>query len=125
MNQYNHAEAFCLMKFRADDGTDEEVIWNSRDGVTPFVITLKSGKTAHHVDWQNDLCVPDHKPKPGDRIFIDLTIEKANQYAEERIARWKAENAAEEWGVPLPSVGELISDYLRHPGAPDIMEVTE
>jgi len=43
---YRHAGAFCLMTYRADDGTEEEQVWNSRDGVTPFVITLRSGKAA-------------------------------------------------------------------------------
>jgi hypothetical protein len=72
-----HGEAYALMTYRSDDGTEEEVIWNSRDGVTPFVITLRSGKSATHVDWDHDFPDPDHIPEPGERIFVDLTEERA------------------------------------------------
>lgn len=57
MTDYAHAEAFCLMTYRADDG------------VTPFVITLKSGKTASHVNWAADVRRPDHVLAPGERYF--------------------------------------------------------
>lgn len=66
---YQHAEAFCLMTYRADDGSEEEVIWNSRDGVTPFTVRLLSGKTATHVNWAADRAVPDHRLKHGERYF--------------------------------------------------------
>ena len=52
--RYRHPEAFMIMTYRADDGIEEERIWNSRDGVTPFVITLRNGKQATHVDWGQD-----------------------------------------------------------------------
>jgi hypothetical protein len=67
--EYKHMEAFRLMTYRSDDGTEEELIWNSRDGVTPFVIRLRSGKTATHVNWTNDRRIPDHQLKHGDRYF--------------------------------------------------------
>jgi hypothetical protein len=66
---YQHAEAFCLMTYRSDDGTEEEVVWNSRDGVTPLVITLLSGQKATHVNWSADRPHPDHKPQHGERYF--------------------------------------------------------
>ncbi len=78
---YRHAAAFCLMTYRADDGTEEEQIWNSRDGVTPYVIRLRSGKTAAHVDWRNDRRMPDYEPPAGSRIFVDLTEERARAHA--------------------------------------------
>lgn len=74
---HHHAEAFRLMRYQADDGTEDEWIWNSRDGVTPFIVTLRSGKSARHVNWAGDIYNPDHRPKPGDRIFVDLTPERA------------------------------------------------
>ena len=116
---YNHSEAFCLMKYRSDDGTEEEIIWNSRDGVTPFVLSLRSGKTAQHVDWHEDRCVPDYQPKPGERIFIDLTSEKAEEYAKRNVKRWRRQGAQ---GVP--SVREMARSYMKD-GAPDIKEITE
>jgi hypothetical protein len=69
MPDYEHAEAFCLMTYRSDDGTEEEVIWNSRDGVTPFTIALRSGKPASHVDWGADRPQPGHKLQHGQRYF--------------------------------------------------------
>lgn len=83
-----HGEAWCLMAYRADDGTETEVVWNSRDGVTPFVITLRSGKQATHVAWGNDVRKPDYRPTIGDRIFIDLTLERARELAAERVEEY-------------------------------------
>src|SRR6185503_2818632 len=79
MGKYQHAEAFMLMLYRSDDGTEEEYIWNSRDGVTPFVVTLRSGKMATHKEWHKDRRVVDYKPKPGERIFVDLTEERRRE----------------------------------------------
>jgi hypothetical protein len=117
-NDHKHIEAFCLMKYRSDDGTEEEIIWNSRDGVTPFVITLRSGKSATHVDWQSDVYAPDYVPKSGDRIFIDLTMEKALEYAERNLKAWKLDEG--EWA---PTVEELARSYMRDGEAPDIKEI--
>ena len=84
---YNHAEAFCLMKYASDDGSVSEILWNSRDGVTPFSIISKNGrKRMEHVDWNDDECVPDFKPPSGMRVFIDATLElvtpKLNEYVD-------------------------------------------
>jgi len=106
------------MKYRSDDKTEEEIIWNSRDGLTPMVITMKSGKSGTHVDWFHDKCVPDYVPKPGERIFIDLTMEKALEYARRNIKRWEAEGLDMRTGPNNAIV--LANDYMKHPGAPDI-----
>jgi len=118
--KYNHGEAFCLMKYQSDDGTEQEIIWNSRDGVTPMVITMKSGKTGTHVDWYNDKCVPDHVPSPGDRIFIDLTEEKALEIAMKNLKRW------EDDGLDMrtaPNAIALAQEYMERTGSPDIKVV--
>jgi len=117
MTDYQHAEAFCLMTYRSDDGTEEERIWNSRDGVTPFVIPLRSGKTAQHADWHADARVVEYAPKPGERVFVDLTMERALALAETNIKTWKAQGMAN-----LPSAKQMAKEYLR-PGAPDLIEV--
>jgi hypothetical protein len=50
-----HVEAFCLMTYETKDGSVTERIWNSRDGVTPFVVYTRDGKTEmQHVRWQED-----------------------------------------------------------------------
>ena len=40
--EYKHAEAFCLMKYRCEKCGQAEVVWNSRDGVTPFIINCEN-----------------------------------------------------------------------------------
>jgi hypothetical protein len=125
-----HAEAFCIMTYRADDGSEEEQIWNSRDGVTPFCVALRSGKSAKHVDWHRDVYAPDYKPPAGSRMFVDLTPERA-----EEIARMKADlywsdtaavyNPQSEWATKEAFVQSLLASYLQLPGAPDIVVVGE
>jgi hypothetical protein len=124
MMTYQHAEAFCLMKYRSDDGTEEELIWNSRDGVTPFVITLRSGKRATHVDWQDDQCQPDRKPQPGDRIFIDMTEEELRTLVTQRVDEWLGSSERDEvlqaFGSREQAIDHLMGDY--RPGTPNLIE---
>lgn len=131
---HQHAEAFSLMRYLADDGSGEdEIVWNSRDGVAPFAITLRSGKTAHHTDWHKDTYAPDHKPEPGTRMFVDLTEEHAHAIATERAREAFGEtdglpNAAyairQRWDTPEAMAAELAAEYLRRPGSPHLVEVT-
>jgi hypothetical protein len=86
---YRHGEAFCLMRYASKDNTVVEFIWNSRDGVTPFIICAKDEKTElQHVDWQKDERRENHKPMPGDRIFVDLSPDRAREIAYKVFARW-------------------------------------
>jgi hypothetical protein len=124
---YRHAEAFCLMTYRADDGTEEEVIWNSRDGVTPFVIDLRSGKPAIHVGWHLDRCVPDYVPPSGSRIFVDLTEDTARQRARRAAERWFADDSSlgQQARAQFRTVEEMTDALAAkyRPGDPDIQEV--
>lgn len=89
MTFYFHPEAWCLMKYRSDDGLEEELIWNSRDGVTPFMVTLRSGKTATHVDWQDDVRTkPEWRAPIGMRFFTDHTEESALEAARANVEVW-------------------------------------
>lgn len=81
------AEAFCLMLYRDERG-NEEWIWNSRDAVTPFCISLRNGNEAMHVEWSRDRFDPWHVPKVGDRIFVNLTMEHARGYRRTYVERW-------------------------------------
>jgi len=69
-----HKEAFCLMKYQ-DLATGEiEWLWNSRDGVTPFIIRHKDGKTTselRHVDFHEDAFIPNFVPPISSRILTD------------------------------------------------------
>lgn len=125
---FAHAEAFCVMRYVADDGTDEEFVFNSRDGVTPFVIRLRSGKTASHADWSADRRMPPGwVPPPGMRSFTDLTPERARAYAEQNIDAWLAdeEGRARVGDDRDAAVTALAESYLAQPGAPDIYDPQE
>jgi hypothetical protein len=126
-----HGEAFMLMKYRADDGTEEELIWNSRDGVTPFVITLKSGKTATHVEWTGDAYAPRFEPPIGTRIFVDLTRERAQERALRSARRHFSDTQMRDYvgpgtRYPTPEIlaDDLVREYFSHGTAPDLIEVT-
>ncbi|HXE05809.1 MAG TPA: hypothetical protein VN579_07475 [Bryobacteraceae bacterium] len=45
---FENAEAFMLMKYQSKDGTVTELLWNSRDGVTPFGIMAQEGEAECH-----------------------------------------------------------------------------
>lgn len=132
--KYQHGEAFCLMTYRAeDDPSDVEVIWNSRDGVTPFIMTNRNGRLAKHVAWYDDECRPDHKPQVGDRIWVDLTAERAEQIAAERTDHYWNDEANAMYGAAramYSSQEEMQSVLARglleevEHGAPDLVEVT-
>jgi len=126
---YRHAEAYCLMRYRADDGSEKEIIWNSRDGVTPFVITLRSGKQATHVDWASDQRVPGYKPPVGSRMFVDLTEEAAHRSAERNAAEYFADpgpagQVARDWYESPGAMAEALFEEYYRPGAPSLVEVT-
>lgn len=123
-----YTEAFHLMTYTADDGSEAELIWNSRDGVTPFVIRLRSGKTASHTNWGQDRYKPDYIPPVGTRVFVDLTRERALEMAKKNLEYYKSNpeliELYREDNCPWPTAEELADDYLQ-PGAPDLIEVTE
>lgn len=122
-----HAEAFALMTYADKENGETEIIWNSRDGVTPFIIHSRSGKEMVHTNFQLDKYAPDHKPKPGDRIFVDLTVEKAREYAQKQIdQRW---DTADDYPMQAhfeskEEALEILSKGMMQPsGQPDLVEV--
>lgn len=71
--KYNHAEAFCLMQYECQTCRTIETLWNSRDGVTPFIIGCKEcDGEMQHTAFGTDQCVPDFFPESGRRVFIDF-----------------------------------------------------
>lgn len=87
--EYTHAEAFNLMTYESRDGALVRVIWNSRDGVTPFGVTdPETGIELLHTRWASDIRRPDHVPNVGDLIFVDLNHERAMQNAVRFVQRW-------------------------------------
>jgi hypothetical protein len=127
---YEHAEAFCHMRYRSDDHTEGLVVWNSRDGVTPFVITLPSGKQATHIDWHTDRRDPAHVPVVGEWVFVDLIQERANLLADRQAARLWADpdlrrQIQQQYGTAWDLAASLAADAMRQPGRPDLVQVDE
>lgn len=85
---YRHKEAFALMWYQDETTGERERLWNSRDGVTPYVIDSKHGNFAKHVDFELDDCQPSHTPTIGDRIFVDLTLERAREHRRAYVEKW-------------------------------------
>lgn len=124
---YNHAEAFCLMKYATRDGKTIEWLWNSRDGVTPFIIRSQSGDEMNHVDFHLDCYLPNYTPLPGERIFVDMTLEMARAYAERRVTqRWDdgEQPMSAMFATKEAAIEELTKSMLR-PGAPAVVVAGE
>ena len=118
---YEHAEAFMLMTYVGDVSGREEVLWNSRDGVTPFVIESRwePHEALTHRTWSLDRRVPTFVPPVGSRIFVDLTIERAREHAR------SVDAYRRRIGGPAFDVEEMARGLLHPAGAPDILVVTE
>lgn len=109
------AEGYALMVYRCAQG-HEETIWNSRDLVTPFLVDCRiCGGEAQHVNWRQDLYAPHHKPKRGDRIFVNLTMERALADRKPLVERYWNDPEypmSERWPTKEAAVEELAkADY--------------
>lgn len=99
-----------------------EVIWNSRDGVTPFGLACPAcGKPEHyHVRWELDAYNPLHQLKPGDRYFANMTRERAREYAVANVDRAIASGL-----LPEVKRNDVIrqasNNYYGDGKAPDIL----
>lgn len=132
MTEYNHKEAFCLMNYRCEKCFLPEVLWNSRDGVTPFTLPCaKCGKTAVHINFAADKCTPDALELMPDtmRVFVDLTKERAVEFATRRMLsfvdhpRYPAPpKDSEDW---RRLVAGLAEDFFKDGTGPDIITAKE
>lgn len=127
--EYTHREAFCAMKYKCDKCGIEEHIWNSRDGVTPFMVSchacVLNGEegSMQHVEWNRDLCIPQYKVLKGQRVFIDLTKEMARKYTAMKVVHWWGEHGmSERYDSPKAAFDALMEDW-KPDGTPDVMVV--
>lgn len=121
MISYKHKEAFCLMQYRSDDGTEAEVLWNSRDGVTPFCITSRNGKQMRHVEWRNDRCDPGFKPSSGMRIFVDATEDLVRESLMRYVEKIFTEHDGGYWETRSDAYIALLPGWLHNGDAPWIV----
>ena len=127
MVTYRHPEAFCLMTYRCERCRAVEIVWNSRDGVTPFVISCvqghphvpytRCGGSMQHVDWNLDRCVPEHQPQPGDRFFRDATVE-------DYVALYDRRKGAGQLPLTFDVKAAAEQAIVEHGEAPPWMETT-
>lgn len=105
MSEHKFAEAFMLMTYACPCG-HREVIWNSRNGVTPFGMGCPScGKTTlQHINWGGDVYAPDHKLHQHQRYWRDGTPDEA-----EKIMRRRLKSAeGTQWEASAEVAAELI-----------------
>lgn len=126
MGTYSHAEAYCIMQYAADDGSGaNEYIWNSRDGVTPFCVTLRTGQSARHVAWSLDIRDPFHVPQPGERVFVNLGLERARGLALETVRQWwdhPAYPMSDRFATPDIATEHLTLEYFGDGRKPDVVD---
>ena len=130
-------DSYLLMQYRSDDGRIMEKIWNSREGVTPFMVHSRDKVEMRHVDWHLDTYCPLHIPKVGDRIFVDALPELMRPLAFERVEQewdnttfgYPLRDAFESKEAAVESFVEDWSGAQEHGGRiyynPHLIEVTE
>jgi hypothetical protein len=112
-----HAEAFCLMRYECNQCRHHEIIWNSRDGVTPFCLICPScgDATMMHAYFGSDRYAPDYKPHRGQRVWISMTKDRAAHLARRNVLMRKK---------PGPETERLIEQvaggYYDNGRAPDL-----
>lgn len=108
MSEHTFGEAFKLMTYACACG-HQEVVWNSRNGVTPFGMTCPSCGQAslQHINWRGDVHAPEHKLHRGQRFWRDGTPDEA-----ETIMRRRLEKSKETYPCP-PEVAERLIAEAR------------
>ena len=107
--EHQYGERFCLMLYRGEHTKRIVDIWNSRNGVTPFIVDI-DGEKYQHVHFQLDRRVPEHRLRPGDYFFRDIAPAEAERYAA-MVADRMEPNASERRRTKL--IAELTPQMLR------------
>lgn len=131
MAEYWHKEAFKQMLYACQECGFLEILWNSRDGVTPYGISCRHcAGDALHKHWHLDHHMPDWTPTPGTRIFKDMTPERLRASLRKRIERyWNQPGAAvklsacEEFQGDKTKALEVMFGWEWKEGMPDVIEV--
>jgi hypothetical protein len=137
---HNFQESYLRMKYASTDGSIVEWIWNSRDGITPFIVGAKGSDFVEservdlqHVDWHLDEYRPNYVPEVGERIFVTLTEELARPEAVKYVDRfWDDEkypmSKSEHFGKmgKAGAVEFFVTDWLKSWGGypPTVVTVT-
>jgi hypothetical protein len=118
--KYQHVEAFCLMHYACKCG-HQEVMWNSRDGVTPFTTRCPScGQPELTHTMRGMQRRPDHTPHKGQRVWIDMTRERAEQFARQRLNVMGVTPENDAPGMFETRVKRIADSFFTHGVAPDM-----
>lgn len=84
--EHRHAEAFRRMQYRCEKCGQIEWVWNSRDGITAFIVNSRCcDVAAPHINWQEDQYLPDYEPLPGERFWRNGTPDEALAITRKRV----------------------------------------
>lgn len=123
-----HGEAFALMQYECEKCHNIEVIWNSRDGVTPFIVDCRERDcdgSAQHARWNEDVYAPDHVPALGTRMFVDLTPERRKALAVKTAERyWETYPPSREQFSTVEDLAAMLASHGVSPGEPDLVVVS-
>lgn len=110
---YQQPERFCLMQYQCEKCGHLEVIWNSRNAVTPFCVPCdlpECDGMKQHVNWQADRQW-NSLPPPAGRVFVSITREDARDLAERK---WEALSKRGDWPLPDQPRSEVLVDWAEH-----------
>lgn len=123
---HKHPEAHCLMQYQCESCKDIEIIWNSRNGVTPFIVRCrKCGGSMQHIRWHADT------PMPNLRMFVDQTPERLRESLRQYVDReWDNDHGArrmsDRWQTKQEAVEDLFKDWWKEgEGQPAIVEILD
>jgi hypothetical protein len=118
---YKHKEAFALMYYENKETKTGFMVWNSRDGVTPFIV-FEGSKEYQHTHWgmdkiPNQAYVESHLIKDGQRIFRDTTEAEAVDRAARRVRSFNGTEFEVEVGSDRYNdlITSLTQDFLQDP----------
>jgi hypothetical protein len=118
-----YPEAFCLVCYAPPDNKNGEILWNSRDGFVPPVITSPiDGQPMHRTAIS---FAPAHQPVVGERIIVDMTEQRARALAAQDLERSERTDRAtlEEMYPSREEALNAFVDRYRVPHTPDILVV--
>jgi hypothetical protein len=130
---FDHPEGFCLMSYAGEDGHTKELLWNSRDGVTPFVIRSRDGADLSHVGFSDDLTVPGYLPAVGSRVFVDATLDDFLKGVRKRFEGYLDRDGTVTGDLAIRFPGQSIDqivdaiagrEFGQHEGQPHVEIVT-
>ena len=106
-----------LMHYQCRDCGKIEVLWNSRDRVTPFMMDcLKCAGTMQHVGI--DIDAPKHVPHRGQRVFIDMPESLKAPAARFMLKGQPTDEAVQEaisWSFPEDAPWVIVWPYGEEP----------